>query len=1075
MMEIESQNAARDIINVSGNLDLNGGSMTVQALYVNSAEQPIALPDQEALKTRFAISYLDFVVQEFDKKQVISRAILDDIKTILSSKNEIALVGVPGTGKTCLLVQLSHGISDVIYLSLNGKSLVMVLSHLINKINLRYDKALTAITDTQVGLEIFQSLLVISELTFLIDDCESNAEVIQKFLPLIKGKNTFIFASRTEGGFKTAGVTCFPVGAFTIEESKEFLKMNSIELELLSFNKLFEASKGNPLYLFYFSKFQLDPFPQDIDQFHEKIWDVLDSRQQECLIAVALSYQHINMRALTELLEFKYLTETVKFVNDLTVLTKSSVGELLIFHPAFREFVVAELDRNGLLDTYKLKFGEYFLKQEDFVQAAYHLMDTKPETIRDFALEVVPFIVNSGDLEFANRLLSNLLRNKLSKMEEGYIKYHLSSNYRLLNKNSESKNYLDQSLSLFKSARNSYWVSVASMNLAMNMVEDGDHENGLKLASSLLEKSKKYGAESKGQLLVNLSKIFVDLHEYEKSAAASKMAYEFFEQKNNIYGMISSLANLASSIAKMEDYNDIGEKYAEKLLSLSGKGISFHIELIALNILTSVNRQNKKYKLARDYGLRAVTVSQKYHLETKAILNLINYGNVLRDDNDLDEAIKIYHEALVQAINLELKREQSRIYWILSAIYSEKEEYTKSLEYIDLSITIAEEKFYNYGIAHGFEEKAAVLLRMGDKKNAAFCYAQSANTFKKIENFIKNYRRNLSKAIMLYYEVGAQKEANELMAASAKSFSGDGFIDLESILEAHDSCIDVHSYFHELGSNYVRSQSDHNLILEFLLYLEYCLKNVSSSKKAFNILLLSFCSDLSTNKFSKTILAILLEQSKSLVDTEDLKHIIKALGNSMRDFHSRNIEYEYVILCTLQNEFNFEFTFFEDTPLCQKLSLALILFLYASPDLIFLPKRNLEEKFCRVNIILKSDAEHVLKGVKIPAFTNPDLQTIHTGKRDYTAPEFIIVNDIYEQYADLAEIRNNKCGMFFLGAATKGIVSHFYHLKDSSKAFPKDITRKLAYFYDYTNIEDTKKKKLDYYIDLSKLEEFETK
>jgi len=949
-----------------------------------------------------------------------------------------------------------------------------VLSHLINKINLHYENPLITITDPEVGVEVLQGLLVSSELTFLLDDCESNQDVSNCILPILKGKNTFIYASRNDVIFKPASVTCFPVDEFSAEESRDFLSKNGIEIDILSFNSLYEASKGNPLYLFYFSKFQLKPFPEDVHQFHQKIWQVLDAKQQECLIAVAMSYQHININSLSQLFDFKYLTETVKFVEDLTVLSKNSDGELSIFHPAFREFILEEVERNGSVNSYKVKFGEYFLGQNKLVQAAYLLMEVKPETLKEIGYEIAPIIVNSGDLEFANRLLLSMLKNKTSLLEEGYIKYHLSCNYRLQNNIPGSKSYLEDALTIFRKVRSRYWISVASMNLAMNMVEDGDHEQGLKLANDILEKSKKYGSEFKGQLLVNLSKIFVDLHEYEKSAAASKMAYEFFEKKNHVYGMISSLANLASSISKLDDYDDIGEKYALKLLSLSDTGISFHIELIALNILTSINRQNGQYQVARSYGLKAVQIAQKYRLENKALLNLINYGNVLRDDNDIDEAVKVYHEALVQATNLGLKKEQSRIYWILSAIHSDREEYAKSLEYIDLSILLAQEKTYNYGVAHGYEEKAKLLLKMGEKENAALAYFNSANTFKKIDNFLKSYRKSLSKAVILYYETGNEEMANSLLISTTDDISGGVPIYLQDVLEAHDSKIDIHSYFSRLCSSYIQIQSEHNLILEFLIYLEYCLKNAESSKVPFNKLLRNLCSNLKNNKFSKPILAILIEQSKTLIDLDDLKSIFKILNSSLDDFHSRDIQYETVTLFTVNEVFNFEITFFHDEPLCQKLALAMVLFLYASPELIMVPKRRVEEKFCRINLMLKSEAQRILPNIKIPAITSPHIQTVHLGKRDYSAPEMIIINDKFEDYADLIKMPNNKCCMYFIGATTNGIVSHFYHLKRSSKAYPKDTTRRLAYFYDYTSIEDTVTRKSNYYVNLDKLDQIET-
>jgi len=154
-MKIDKQEAGGDIINVRGNLQVNGGTLNIDSLYVKTGiedAQFLSDVNQQSLKTQYGISYLDFVVTEFRGKSLITRAVVNEITDRLNSTDQLALYGVPGSGKTCILYQLSVQWDNVVYISVRNRSLLTIISHLANKINIKNGLPLLAVHDVDSGL-----------------------------------------------------------------------------------------------------------------------------------------------------------------------------------------------------------------------------------------------------------------------------------------------------------------------------------------------------------------------------------------------------------------------------------------------------------------------------------------------------------------------------------------------------------------------------------------------------------------------------------------------------------------------------------------------------------------------------------------------------------------------------------------------------------------------------------------------------------------------------------------------------------------------------------------------------------
>jgi hypothetical protein len=553
--KIDVQQAEGDIVNVAGNLNLNGGTLQVEKLFIGDQEdldQRILQAEQQSLSLQFSISYFDAVRKSFAGKSLMERSLLNDLWSQLNKHRQILLAGQPGAGKTCTFLQLEKYCAPI-YISLRDRSPAFLLSYLVNKIRIAKSDPLIKIHDVESGLAILETQLQDSSAEFFIDDLEADTDFALRLMALNKGDNLFLYASRNEKELESAGILPFRLPALDQEEAKAFLSLQGMDLSILEFAELYQASGGNPLYLFYFSKFQIKPLPPNIQSYHQSIWARLENEGKECLIFCSLSYQPLLLEDLATLWN-KSQVEVVSNIAVFSGLLSNQDGNLTLFHPVFREFVLERIQTDGLATAYKKQLADFYLSRKKYLNAAVLLVDEDHAKFNEFGESCIAAAISLGDLPLAIRFIETLLQFPKTGFLEGYLRYHLAYVYRYLYREEEATEELEKALALFGKLRNKKWLLTAQMIKAMNLVENGEKEEGLQLAETIMEKSKKFGDVFHARNLVNLTKIYIDLSEYNKAADAGKQAFDLFEKMNEPEGMIASLANLASSLAQLDDH-----------------------------------------------------------------------------------------------------------------------------------------------------------------------------------------------------------------------------------------------------------------------------------------------------------------------------------------------------------------------------------------------------------------------------------------------------------------------------------------------------------------------------------------
>ncbi len=78
---------------------------------------------------------------------------------------------------------------------------------------------------------------------------------------------------------------------------------------------------------------QISPLPKDIQNYQNTIWKNIDSRAQELLIFITISFFPLRLIELSELKQYQSTLKLSDDIDKLSSLVKINNGVLNLFHP----------------------------------------------------------------------------------------------------------------------------------------------------------------------------------------------------------------------------------------------------------------------------------------------------------------------------------------------------------------------------------------------------------------------------------------------------------------------------------------------------------------------------------------------------------------------------------------------------------------------------------------------------------------------------------------------------------------------------------------------------------------------
>jgi len=981
-MKIDEQNA--DIIyNINGDVYLHNSPEVIKVLNQK---------DQEELRELNSIPHFQILLDNYKNKNILERTVIQkELQKKLLTYSELFLVGEPGIGKTTLLYQLYKECrSETIYISARRPA-ISVLSYLVNSICSATAHKLIKIESIPQGLEWLEFNLQQVKRNIIIDDCEANPELILQICQISKLNNSFVYVTRDFVPFETSGIVTHYCTPFSKDETLEYFRINSLDIPFLQQNDVWSASRGNPLYLFYFSFYQITPLPENLHSYQKAIWSSLSLLQREIITFISLPYSRLRVENISKLIEGQTTPKIADVITSLAKIVHNDEGLLGIFHPSFQEFIIETQKDNGSIAYYQERLGDFFLANESVVEATALLVEVAPEKVEKHFLNVFPYFIQRGDLYLAIKILDAKLRKtETDAFLTPYINYHKSLLYHLLGDKKLFSECINKAYEDVKSSKDLKLFSIISMTKATELFESGA-SNAIELAENTVANNSEPNS-FRASLLVNLSSLYINAGNYRKARLACHEGFSLFDDSNR-EGLLTCAVNYASCVIHLNENPDEGIEFCKTIL-IKLKENEFQEKAAILASLASAYRREKNYKKANETIQESIELCQRYKLHEKLIMNLINYANIVRDENpETNESLKLYLEALTISDKYNFLAHKARISWLLARRFRQSKDYPKSLAFAEDAIKIGTEKHWPVDIASGNEEKAYTLLEMNEQEEAIKAFQESIMLYANLDGYQDSYQNSIELVLKMHQQSkNTEAIAMLLRTVCHNMHIVDYAFTARIVLEYAPEDIGDNLLV-EVFSKCMNLAKDILQITSFLSILkEYCNKNEKRKALMMNIIDIQIkC--LGEVKYSYGSLAYILEPSSVIDDSWIVTYVTKQISQKIETLSIRNYRDELIILSSIRNDINFEIHVFYDEPLCIRLALTLILMAYELVEAIRMEAE--QKKFIyKICILMGNDEQKSFfadKGITFNEFR----QTLHCNSTDNNIPHTIIVDPNY--------------------------------------------------------------------------------
>lgn len=951
-----------------------------------------------------------------EKKTIIRTQIISEIQQLLKIERKLLLYGNPGVGKSFLVSEIKKEY-DSIYISVKNKSTKEIYLYLLSKLLTKAEienKELIDIEDIKSELEIN---MINKNKLFIFDDVEKNLEIVKEINSLELSENNILFISRTSNLKIQDSISKYELKGFTDDEVCEFLKINNIKLDTLKLHKLIEVSQGNPLYLYYFSQYQITPLPKNLINFQNALWNEMSYLQKGILTIASIPLFELSFEEIKNSVEelngqsiniFDFQEE----LDNLSHLLIKNQGYYSIFHLSLSEYILEIQSEYGILNNYKKVLANVKVKAKDFLEAVYLLLETPESNLKEIILYPLDEIQKFGLLNLGIKVLEKAtqLYNGKDNSEiktRGYIYHLLTLFYKDLYMINESIKANDLSIECFEKINDLEALLNAKVFQALDLLEINKEKEACILIEEIKKQIPKEGY-FKASLCVNLSKFYIDFKDYMEAKKYAELAYiEFQKLKEDVRklgGIKHSLNNLAISYSflKGEENLKLSVEYAKLLYDFCLKTNDLRTRTSITNLLTISYRKLQNYKEAHEVCNEAIKLSKAMKSDYLLIMNLINKGNIYKDEDNDVEALNCYLEAQQYSLERSIFKEELRALKLIVDIYIKCENYLEGMIVAADFLKKSKELNVYYRISEAYDALSEINYYLNDDKWKAYSmeslkilfeaekYEEVIDTTLKI---INDFSAKLTQIeIQFYFELliksGAYKEnLSRIMAfiATNNSISFSQKIDLLKLI-------------------IVKPNIEKILVREaFLEFVEYVQKNENeiSLNKIMNLLEL-LLKNKKNEEFNTYFLIAVIGFSKhfDLIIQNQLLEIISNLFTGV--YFRKTLFNELIITISCSKELKLQVVCGDSSLVEINLSIIIGIFFKFNIEKILKEMKTLDKKHYTICIDTYSHClNHVPeKEAKIIEENKSKLYIIGNDKENEIISFFI--NDNFQEYISLS-------------------------------------------------------------------------
>lgn len=655
--------------------------------------------------------------EEMSLRNVVPRVdILEEIISQLDGVNRLLLVGPPGAGKTYLLGILGER-TDGVYVSLSNQTTQQVMQHLTNRLRAirgTTPKRLAGEADARAAL---QAELAAFSSVLLIDHADQNPEAASALMGLSTFQSKLVLTNRVHSPRIFGDVRSYEVPPFTPEEVQAYLDLKEIRLAPGEVEALTRASAGNPLYLYYFSTEQVSPLPQGLTDYQRALYSRLSDHPRHALNLIAVCLQPLQARDLHAVLTEDGTvsgppTVTQSVVADLGALVRRSEGGYeggyIVFHPYFREFVLAFLEQEALLEDYHLQLANQAVARNWTLPAAYHLNKAKDPRERDFLPRGAFVAKLHGSWQISEDLTRRLIELAADGDDVGLLlnsKMLLSELLMNMGRHDEARSETDEAIILAKETNRQEELVALELWSATLLVDDNRANEAVEQLERTLAKHGDEVSHLTAGILINLSYAYIHTYQWQRGAEVAERARSIFLEIGLEDAAYSCLINLCGCLLEIgREVRAIG--LLQQLLERARSRRQPREEAGALNLLAKASRLKGQPQEARDFSLEAIRIWQRLGVVEKVVQNLSNLGNAFKDMEQYDRADEAYLEALKLATEQDLNRERGHAVELLSTLRMDQGRTAEAL-------SLAEEALECHRLGQDPLRIASTLVKLG--------------------------------------------------------------------------------------------------------------------------------------------------------------------------------------------------------------------------------------------------------------------------------------------------------------------------------------------------------------------------
>ena len=674
--KIEKQEA-ETIYNINGNLKIYNENR--------------GLDNKNLLKKYSALDYGFFLEKSYSEKKVIIRTrVLLEIQRILENTQILLLYGDPGVGKSFLVSEIKKNY-ETIYISIKAKSEKEICLYLLSKLLIEEEiesKELISIEDIRSELEIN---LINNKKLFIFDDIEKNPKILEVITSLELFENKILFISRIKNLKSNRQFLEYELKGFTTEEAKEFLKINNVKLtNNMEMDKLIEISQRNPLYLYYYSHYQITPLPEGLKNFQIALWNEMTSFQKEILSFISLPLFELSFKDIKKCIEItnSKSMNLFDFQNELDKLSHLLVknnGCYSVFHSSLSEYILEILNELEIVDEYKKILANIKIENKNFLEAVYLLLDIPKSKLKEIIFFPINEIRELGLLSFGVKVLKKAIQLHTTETNDdirarGFAYHYLTLFYNdlyMLDESIQANNY---SIECFEKINDVEALLNAKLFKAIDLLKENKRQEAKILVEEIKEKIPEEGY-LKASLCINLSKFYIDLNNYMEAKKYAEISYiEFQKEQQEIIklnGIKQSLNNLAIAYSLLDGKENLEKsiEYGKLLYEISMKTNDIRTRVSISNLLTRSYKELNDYENAHKFCDEAINLSKTMKSIVLIVKNIINKGNVYKKEEKNNKALECYIEAKQYSIENSILEEEVRVLKLITDIYFESKDY----------------------------------------------------------------------------------------------------------------------------------------------------------------------------------------------------------------------------------------------------------------------------------------------------------------------------------------------------------------------------------------------------------------